>query len=195
MKTIWEAIKNYYLGSFIIILIMFILILFIGNLIKGKSIKADDILTIFIISLILSAFIGSLYLIQDKIIRPKRESKLLDKKELNDLINFGLKKENDSYSGYYKNYYLVIIPVSTTDGEWINITTPVQIQNDNLEYIKKLSKKYSLTNNDEVYFFHQKVQKYIKIPDAKKIMSKADILIQDLITNNIKPLKITESES
>ncbi len=155
---------------------------------KDGSFSFKSLLIAISVALILTVIIGSIYLLYDKFYKPRRERKLFENDNLSELINYGLKKEEDSYSGYYNKYYLVIRPVSTPDGEWINIATPIQIQNDNFDYIDKMSKKYDFTNNENMFFFHQKVQKFIKIPSAKKIMNKTDIFIQDLITNNIKPL-------
>ena len=189
MKIIWQVIKDYYLPTFIVLLIAFTLRL----LIEGIKFSIEGLFVFLAIVFVLASFIGGIYHLHDKVIRPRREKRILENKNLNELVKYGFKKKSDSYEGYYKNYYLMITPVSTLNGESINIRIPIIAQKDNPDYIKKMSKKYNFTSNSGFYFFHQTLPIFVKIPTTMKIIAEADNFIEELTMNNIPPLKIIEN--
>ena len=180
-----EILKKYYLDQLIGFLILFSILIFSTAFERG--IEFRDILIVIIGSIILSIFVGGIYHFYDQIIKPKRETKLFNHQNLFALQNFGMKKEED----FYNKYFLMISFVSSPDeGEWINISTPIIVTEDNLEFVKSLSKKYELSNSGDLSFINMKIPKLFKMPSTEKIWKKTEKFIEDLIINNIKPAVI-----
>ena len=188
-----KKLRIYY-ATWIIIFSLFWLFALIGRIRNGHETTIWNGIEGFFVFMVLAAFIGGIFHFFGEVYRPWRIKRILNHERLRKLLAYGFSNDDFGYRGKYRDFYVFIQAETTThQGEWISISVPILISNEEIDEVRKLSKKYELHNSEGVSYLFSKVGYFIKIPDTTKILKNLDKLLDDLLEKNIKPVCFVDS--
>ena len=196
----WQTVKKYYLGTFIL---LFIALCFktIGT--KSTNTPWFNFLIILAFSLGLTLIVGTLYYFQDTKWGPNRKKRLFNKKPFVDLLQNGFIKQDDLFIGNVSNYTVVITYIWPGGKPTIEVGVMFHPKTNGIfntpEEIKLIAKRNKRGFLSEGYVWSlgsvtDLIGYNFKTPTYDMLLSKAQAMINILIKENLQPISYPDSE-
>jgi hypothetical protein len=179
--------RRYYIPWIVVFSFFWLLALF-GRIRNGHATTIFDIIEGCLLIIIFAGLLGGIHHLFGETYRPWRTKKMVNHEKLRSLVTHGFIHQRDvGYHGEFRGFLVYIQAEVTTQGEWITLSIPIQIHQNDLDAIKKLSKTYELRNTDQFSYLVLKAIVFLKIPDPEKILKRLEKFTDVLLTKNIKP--------
>ena len=199
----WKIIKQYYLLTFIVILIGFS-IRVVGT--KSPNTVLENFLVLLVASFIVSAAVGTIYYFMDTKWGPKKREKRLLKAPFIQLLEKEFNRQGDFLTGTIDGYTANVMFVWLSGNSAIQIevlfdprSLPGAISFDEIKQMEKRYRKPGFWLNQE-HQEHEWTRSSVAFslpynfspPSAEDVIRKAQDITDMLIKENIKPISLED---
>ena len=198
----WAVVKKYYLFPFI----CFVITLAAKTIgIKSPNTPQENLLILLIGALSLSAIIGTLYYFLDTKWGPKKRERRFSKSPFKQLLEGGFRREGDFAIGTIRDYTVIVMYVWPGGKSAIKIDVLFDprlsdnfFSDDDIRQMEKRNKKSSFWTNQNYSWTLNSVgyllEYAIRPPSDKKVISKAQEMVDTLIKEKLKPISLKKTD-
>jgi hypothetical protein len=185
-----EIFQYYYRRWFVLSLLLFAVVMAI-RFFKGYT-DTEGAMQLLLILMAFALFMGALSHIYNVHYKRRRLRKLLH--NISDLEQLGLKRSEDVYSGYYRNYNIVAMPLmGMFSGESLGFNILVMPDENQMEVLAGTETGFELIPEENFVAIRVLLPLPLgRLPKMPKVQAKLDAVIDLLIKHKVETVVFEE---